>query len=360
MRAAVWTSTDRPLEVMDLDLVAVGPGMVKVRLAASGVCHTDLSIARGNLDHPAPAVIGHEGAGVVEEIGDGVTAVQPGDHVVLSWIAQCGACYPCRRGQGHVCEAYPRGQAPTPFRLGDEHVHQMMTTGTFSEVTIVPEGGAVRIDHDVPLHLAALIGCGVLTGAGAALNTASIVEGDRVAVFGCGGVGLNTIQGARIAGAGTIVAVDTNPAKLELGRRFGATHLVNAADADAVDALRDLTGGRGVDVAFEVIGNATTVAQALAATRRAGQTVLVGVTPDHVTLPLNLLGFVRSAIELRACYYGSANVRVDVPRLLELWRSGDLLLDELVTDEITLDGIEDAFAAIEAGTATRSVIRYDR
>ncbi len=340
-------------------MAAVGPAQVKVRLVASGVCHTDLSIARGNLSHPAPAVLGHEGAGIVEEVGLGVTSVQPGDHVVLSWIAQCGHCYACSRGQGHVCEAYPRGTVPTPFRRGGEPVHQMMTTGTFAEVTIVPEGGVVRIADDVPLHLAALVGCGVLTGAGAALSTASIRQGDRVAVFGCGGVGLNTVQGARIAGAETIIAVDTNPAKLSTARRFGATDTVDAGALDPLDALRELSGGRGVDVAFEVVGQGATVEQAMAGTRRGGQIVLVGVAPDHVTIPLNLLGFVRSAVELRACYYGSANVRDDVPRLLSLWRSGDLLLEELVSEVISLGQIEQAFAAIMAGTATRSVIRYE-
>jgi S-(hydroxymethyl)glutathione dehydrogenase / alcohol dehydrogenase len=359
MRAALWTATDRPLEIVDdLELVPLDGGQVKVRLAASGVCHTDLSIARGNLLHPMPAVLGHEGAGIVEEVGTGVTSVKPGDHVVLSWIAQCGRCYPCLRGQGNVCEAYPRGTVPSPFRRAGETVHQMMTTGTFAEITIVPEGGVVKIDDDVPLHLAALIGCGVLTGAGAALNTATIVGGDRVAVFGCGGVGLNAIQGASIAGASTLIAVDTNPAKLELATTFGATHLVDAADVDPVQAIKDLTDGRGADVTIEVVGVQATVEQALASTRRAGQCVVVGAAPDHVHVPLQVIGFVRSAVELRACYYGSANVRDDVPKLLGLWRSGALLLDELVSAEITLDDVESAFASIDAGTVTRSVIRY--
>lgn len=360
MRAAVWTATDWPLEVQELDLAPTEPTQVVVRLAASGVCHTDLSIARGAVAHPMPAVLGHEGAGVVEEVGSAVTSVRPGDHVVLSWIAQCGRCYPCVRGQGHVCEAYPRGAVPTPFRRGGEHVHQMMTTGTFAEVTVVPEAGVVRIDDDVPLHLAALLGCGVLTGAGAALNTATIRPGDRVAVFGCGGVGLNAIQGARIAGAGMIAAVDLNPAKLELGRRFGATDVVPAADVDPVEALRELTDGRGVDVAIEVIGSPVTTRQALRSTRRAGQTVVVGVGEGAAAVDIPLTPFVRSAVELRACYYGSSNVRFEVPRLLGLWRTGALLLEELVTAEISLDQVEQAFAAIEAGTATRSLIRYDR
>jgi S-(hydroxymethyl)glutathione dehydrogenase/alcohol dehydrogenase len=192
------------------------------------------------------------------------------------------------------------------------------------------------------------------------LSTATIQRGDRVAVFGCGGVGLNTVQGARIAGAETIIAVDTNSAKLESARRFGATDLVDAGGVDSVEVLRQMTAGRGVDVAFEVVGREATVRQALASTRRAGQTVLVGVPRDDVNLALNVTGFVRSAVELRACYYGSANVRDEVPRLLALWRSGDLLLEELVSAEIGLDEIEQAFADIDAGTATRSLIRYDR
>ncbi len=358
VRAAVWTAADLPMEIVELDLVALQPGQVRVRLAASGVCHTDLSIARGNLAHRAPAVLGHEGAGIVEDVGPGVTSVRSGDHVVLSWIAQCGRCYSCVRGQGQVCEAFPRGSVPSPFTHNGHEVHQMMTTGTFAEVTIVPEGGVVRIDDDVPLHLAALIGCGVLTGAGAALNTASIHAGDRVAVFGCGGVGLNAIQGARIAGASTIIAVDTNATKFPLAQRFGATHVVDASITDPVVAIRELTAGRGADVVVEAVGVATTVEQAIAATRRGGQAVVVGAAPDQVSIPLNVLGFIRSSIQLLGCYYGGSTVRRDVPRLVDLWRSGALLLDDLVSAEIELHQIEDAFAAIEAGTVTRSVIRY--
>lgn len=365
-RAAVCRGLNQPLEVLSLDLAAPKAGEIEVRMAASGVCHSDLSVQNGTLFGAYPLVLGHEGAGIVESVGDGVTDFEVGDHVVLSWVPQCGECFFCRKGQGYLCELGMIGMATgglldgtSRFTLDGQPVMQMACTGTFAERVVVPTIGAVKIDRDVPLEVAALIGCGVLTGAGAALNTADIAEGDAVAVVGCGGVGLNTIQGAAIAGATTIIAVDMFPAKLDLARDLGATHVVNAADGDPVAAVLELTEGRGVDVAFEVIGLKATIDQTIAMTRRGGEAVLVGVPRMEVMLETPaFFNVVLAAKTIKGCWYGSSNVHAEVPRLLGYYKEGRLKLDELITRRISLDEVNDAFRALEAGEVARTVINY--
>ena len=366
-RAAVLTEIGQPLEIHDdIEVEAPHAGEVQIRIAASGVCHSDLSTLNGTLMSPLPVVLGHEGAGVVEAVGEGVASVQPGDHVVISWVPTCGQCYYCRHDQGFLCErsgvtlaAATLLDGTTRFSRGGSPVHQMASSGTFAEVTIVPEIGTVKIPPDLDLKVAALIGCGVLTGVGAAMNTATIKPGDTVAVLGCGGVGLNVIQGARIKGAGEIIAIDMNETKLELARQFGATATVNASTVNAVGAVMDLTAQRGADVAFEVIGLAATIEQALRMSRRGGETVLVGVPSMDVMVELPaFLGVVLSSKTIKGCWYGSSNVQRDVPKLIELYRSGELLLDELISRTITLDQVNEAFDAMEAGEVARSVIQY--
>ena len=283
-KAAILTGLDQPLEIHDVDLESPHAGEVRVRMAASGVCHSDLSVQNGTLMGVPPIVLGHEGAGIVEEVGEGVTSVKPGDHVVISWVPQCGDCYHCERDQGHLCKAADQALATgglldgTPrFKLNDANVGQMAASGTFSEVSVIPESGAVKIPDDVDMKVAALIGCGVLTGVGAALNTADIKKGDTVAVVGCGGVGLNVIQGARIKGAGEIIAIDMNETKLQMAKEFGATATINASQGDPVSQVMSMTDERGADVAFEVIGLGPTIDQAITMTRRGGQAILVGV-----------------------------------------------------------------------------------
>jgi S-(hydroxymethyl)glutathione dehydrogenase/alcohol dehydrogenase len=368
-RAAVLTATGRPLEIRDdVEVEAPRAGEVKVRMAAAGVCHTDLSMSDGTVMAPTPIVLGHEGAGVVEEVGEGVTRVQPGDHVVISWVPQCGECFFCRRRQGHLCERASAAIASgglldgtTRFTSRGAPLHQMSAAGTFSEVTVLPESGAVKVDDDLDLGLAALLGCGVLTGVGAATRTARIAPGDTVAVLGCGGVGLNVIQGARIAGANQIVAVDANPAKLEVAERFGATATVDASAGDAVSAVMRLTGQRGADVAFEVIGLPQTIDQAVAMTRRGGQAVLVGIARMDTMLSVPaFLGVVLAAKTITGSWYGSSNVVEDVPALVDLYRKGQLELSGLVSRTIALDDVNAAFDALRAGQVTRSVIRFDR
>ena len=251
-KAAILTGLDQPLEIHDVELDEPHAGEVKVRMAASGVCHSDLSVQNGTLMGVSPIVLGHEGAGIIEEVGEGVTDLKPGDHVVISWVPQCGECYFCSRGQHQLCQAADASLASgglldgTPrFRWNDAPLSQMAASGTFSEMSVIPESGAVKIPDDIDMKVAALIGCGVLTGVGAALNTANINKGDTVAVVGCGGVGLNVIQGARIAGADQIIAIDMNETKLGLAKQFGATTTVNAAETNAVSAVMELTGQRG-------------------------------------------------------------------------------------------------------------------
>src|SRR3954447_21306358 len=274
-KAAVCAGLNQPLEIRDLDLAPPKAGEVLVRMGASGVCHSDLSIQNGTLFGAFPIVLGHEGAGVIEAVGDGDEDIAVGDHVVISWVPQCGTCFFCERGQAFLCEAGANAMmsgglldGTTRFSSDGEPVLQMACSGTFAERSVVPAIGVVKIPDDIPLDIAALIGCGVLTGVGAALNTADIHPGDTVAVIGCGGVGLNVIQGARIAGASEIIAVDLVPTKLSMAREFGATQTVCAAECDPVAAVLELTGQHGVDVAFEVIGLRQTIEQTITMTRR--------------------------------------------------------------------------------------------
>jgi NDMA-dependent alcohol dehydrogenase len=366
-KAAVLTGIDQPLEIRDdVEVESPRAGEVSIRMAASGVCHSDLSMQNGTMMAPCPIVLGHEGAGVVEEIGEGVTNLSPGDHVVISWVPQCGECFFCQRDQGYLCEvantAIVTGgllDGTTRFTSRGEPLRQMAASGTFAEETVIPAIGAVKIPQDFDLKLAALIGCGVLTGTGAALNTARIRKGDTVAVVGCGGVGLNVIQGARIAGARDIIAVDMNETKLQMAKDFGATASVNAAQADPVGQVMEMTGQRGADVSFEVIGLQETIDQTINMARRGGQAILVGVPrmDAMVQLPA-FFGVVFQEKTIKGCWYGSSNVQRDVPKLVDLYRKGDLKLDELISRTISLEQVNEAFDAMKTGEVARSVISY--
>jgi len=365
-KAAVCRELNEPLSIEEVDLEAPKAGEVKVKMGASGVCHSDLSVQNGTLFGSYPIVLGHEGAGVIEEIGEGVEGLAPGDHVVISWVPQCGHCYFCQHGQGYLCEAGAAGMATgglldgTPrFSKDGTPIMQMACTGTFSEAVVIPAIGAVKIPNDVPLDIAALIGCGVLTGVGAAVNTADIKAGDTVVVVGCGGVGLNVIQGAVIAGATRVIAVDMLENKLKMAEQFGATDLVNAGEGDPVAKVLELTEGRGADVAFEVIGLKATIDQTINMTRRGGEAVLVGVPKMEVMLELPaFFSVVLMAKTIKGCWYGSSNVQEDVPKLVGWYREGKLKLDELISRRIELADVNDAFRAMEAGEVARSVIQY--
>lgn len=366
-KASVLPGVDEKMELRDVDLDSPHAGEVRVKMAASGVCHSDLSVQNGTIMTPTPCVLGHEGAGVITEVGEGVENLSEGDHVVLSFVPQCGECFFCRRGQGQLCELANAALVSgglldgTPrFSYEGSPLFQMSACGTFSDETVSPAIGAVKIDPDMPLKQAALIGCGVLTGVGAAQNTANIREGDTVAVLGCGGVGLNVIQGAKLAGADRIIGIDMVEGKLDLARKFGATETVNAGDVDAVGGVMELTQQRGADVAFEVIGLKPTIEQVINMTRRGGQAILVGVPKMDVMVEVPaFLGLVVAEKTVKGCWYGSSNVHEDIPKLVSLYQDGKLMLDELISREIDNGQVNEAFEAMEKGEVARSVIVYD-
>ena len=365
-KAAICTAVDSPLEITDVDLDSPKAGEVRVRLGASGVCHSDLSVRNGTLLQMLPAVLGHEGAGVVEEVGDGVDNLAVGDHVVISWIPQCGECPACERGNSVLCDAgsvamFSGGMldGTSRFSRDGQALFQMAGTGTFTQETIVPAIGAVKIDKDVPLASAALIGCGVLTGYGAATNTADIRPGDSVAVVGVGGVGLNVIQGAKYKGAEQIIAVDMSDGKLQTAQKFGATDLVNAGDGDPVSKVMELTGQRGAHVAFEVIGKKETIDQTIMMTGRGGEAVIVGVPDAETDIVINAaMGLIFGSKAIKGSLYGDSSVHTDVPELVRRYKDGQLMLDELVSHEIKLEDVNKAMDDMHSGEVSRSVIVY--
>jgi S-(hydroxymethyl)glutathione dehydrogenase/alcohol dehydrogenase len=364
-RAAVLRDYDAPLRVEEIALDDPEPGEVVVRLAASGVCHSDLHMIDSTFKMPLPAVLGHEGAGIVERVSPQVQSVAPGDHVVLAWIPSCGRCRYCASGRPGLCtdrQGVERRGGSERLRLHDAEGHglrQLLDTAAFAEHVLVREEGVIAIDRDVPLEMAALVGCAVLTGVGAVARTARVEPGSTVAVFGTGGVGLNVIQGAVLAGAARIIAVDLRPEALELARRFGATDTLDASDpqvGDPARAVRRLTGG-GADYSFEAVGLPATIAQAWESLAPGGRAVVVGLTPQRsqVTLRADFL----SEKALLGCIFGSSIPRVDVPRALSLYRSGRLKLDELVTRRYPLDAVNEALDALRAGDAGRGILVYD-
>ncbi|MBK5288248.1 MAG: Zn-dependent alcohol dehydrogenase [Acidimicrobiia bacterium] len=366
-KAAVANAVGSPLEIVDIDVADPKAGEIRIQMGASGVCHSDLSVVNGVLPIALPAILGHEGAGTITQLGEGVDNLSIGDHVVVSWVPQCGACYYCEHDQGELCEAgsmasMSGGLLDMTSRASRDGVpiSVMAASGTFAEEAVIPAIGAVKIDPSIPLTAGALIGCGVLTGFGAAVNTASIRKGDTVAVIGCGGVGLNVIQGAKHAGAERIIAVDMVDGKLQTAQKFGATDLVNpSTDGDAVAKVMELSGGRGADVAFEVIGLGATIEQALQMTRRGGQAVIVGVPSFDTMLTINpAMDLLVSEKQIRGCWYGGSNVHRDVPMLAGLYQSGELMLDELMSAQISLDQVNEALDNMGSGEIARSVIVY--
>jgi S-(hydroxymethyl)glutathione dehydrogenase/alcohol dehydrogenase len=366
IRAAVLREINRPLEIEELEIAEPGAGEVMVRLAASGTCHSDLHCINGEwAETRLPIVLGHEGAGEVVAVGPGVERVGVGDRVALSWLPSCGRCRQCFAGRPQLCEMaletvhenlMPDGTSR--LRSGDEMVSSMLTVGSLGEYTVVPENGAIRIDDSVPLDLAAVVGCAVATGVGAVLNTARLEAGRSAAVVGCGGVGISVVQGCMAMAADPLIAIDANPEKLALAARLGATHTVDAASVDAVEAVREITGG-GVDYAFEAIGLKTTIEQAIAMLGPAGTAVLVGMPPDGTTAEIDPMTVTSFEQRILGCIYGSCNPPVDFPRILGLHRRGRLDLDSVVTRRIRLEDVNEAFDAMAAGEGVRTVVVYE-
>jgi Zn-dependent alcohol dehydrogenase len=362
VKAAVLYRTGEALQVEDVALAAPHAGEVRVRVAAAGVCHSDYHVVSGDLPANLPIVLGHEGAGVVEEVGAGTTGLRPGDHVVLLFRAGCGRCEFCSRGRPALCPVM-RAVASTG-RMADgtsrlsrngAELRHFMGLSCFAEQIVCDERAALRIPDDVPLPVAAVVGCAVMTGVGAVINTARIEPGSTVLVIGCGGVGLCAVMGAVVAGAARIVAADVNPSKLELATSFGATDVVDASTEDVVEAVQELTGG-GVDYAFEVIGRPESVTQAVRSARVGGTAVAVGIAPDGTSAQVGLQDLVRQEKTLKGSIYGSTRPQTDFPRLFDLYRRGRLPLDRLVSREWPLDQVNEAYAALLAGTVARSVL----
>ena len=360
MKAAVMHAIGESLRIEDVRIDDPGPHEVVVRTAATGVCHSDLHILEGSLPSALPTVLGHEPAGVVEAVGAEVRHVGPGDHVIGCLSAFCGTCEYCVGGRPYLCEGAATMRRPDePPRLAKngEAITQFAHLSAFAERMLVHENALVRIRRDVPLDRVALIGCGVTTGLGAVFNRARVRAGQSAAVIGCGGIGLSVVQGCRIAGAGRIVAVDTVAWKLDLARRLGATDVVNAAEGNPVPPVVEMTSG-GVDYAFEAIGSPATVRQAVRMTRKGGTTVMIGVVPAGTSVELPGADIVLREKTLLGCMMGSNRFRTDMPRYVELYRSGQLRLDEMISARLPLERVNDAFEAMRRGTAARSVIVF--
>ena len=365
MRAAVLAAPRREFEIGEVELEPPHADEVLVRIAATGLCGSDLNALDGKRALvPFPAVLGHEAAGVVHEIGEGVGRVDVGDHVVLSILPSCGRCAACLDGRPNHCQTAAAAMREGALLDGSSRLsargrglHHFLAVSSFAEWAVVPESAVTAIDPIMPLDRAALIGCGVLTGFGAVRNTARVPAGARVAVFGCGGVGLSAIQGARIAGAATIVAIDVQPGKLSLARALGATAVVDGQVCDVVEAVRGATDG-GVDYAFEAAGRQETIAQAWASLAVGGQLVIIGLLASGASLTLDADPLLEEK-RLAGCYLGSASPTRDVPELVSLYLDGRLLLDELITRRLALTELDDAFARLRAGTEARQVVVFD-
>jgi S-(hydroxymethyl)glutathione dehydrogenase/alcohol dehydrogenase len=355
MKAAVVREVNAPIEIVEAQPGAVGNNQVKVKVAAAGVCHSDLSVQNGTIPWMFPAILGHEGAGVVTEVGEGVDSPQVGDHIIFNWIPFCGECQFCKRGETWLCgNGYAAGIVPAAIDGG--MAFPMAGAGTFAEEAVVHKSAAIKIPDDVPLDVAALVGCGVTTGVGAALNTAKVEKGSSVVVIGCGGVGMNVIQGAKIAGASVIVAVDRFENKAEEAKRFGATH---ATTPEGLDSLKnELTGGEGFDYGFEVIGLSQTIRSAFDNTRKGGTTVVVGVGRAEDSVTFSPLEFLMKEPKILGCMYGSSPVEKDYQRILDHWKKGELDLEGLISKHIALEDIPSAFEAMERGEVIRSVINF--
>ncbi|MFJ9812222.1 Zn-dependent alcohol dehydrogenase [Streptomyces sp. NPDC101158] len=358
IRAAVLPAVGSPLEITGIELPEPGPGQVRIRLAAAGVCHSDLSLSNGTMRVPVPAVLGHEGAGTVVSVGEGVTHVAPGDGVVLNWAPSCGTCHPCTLGEVWLCVNALAGSANVYARTeGGTELRPGLNVAAFAEETVVAANCVLPVPDGVPLTDAALLGCAVLTGWGAVHHSARVREGETVAVFGVGGVGLATLQAARIAGASTIVAVDVSPEKEALARAAGATEYVVASDATAKD-IRKLTGGHGADVSVECVGRAATIRAAWDATRRGGRTTVVGIGGKEQQVTFHALEIFHWGRTLSGCVYGNSDPAKDLPVLAEHIRAGRLDLSALVTERITLEGIPGAFDNMLAGKGGRALVVF--
>ncbi|HLL79655.1 MAG TPA: Zn-dependent alcohol dehydrogenase [Ktedonobacteraceae bacterium] len=364
-RTAILYAPGEAIRVEEIELDPPKEHEVQVRLVAAGICHSDYHIVSGELPSYLPLALGHEGAGIVEEVGPNVTNCKPGDHVVLTFIPSCGHCRYCTSGHTNLCNMGANilmgSQLDGTFRMHSESadVGQMCVISTFSERTVVPDASVVKIEDYYPLNRAVLVGCGVPTGVGAVIHRAKIEPGSTVMVIGCGGIGMNAVQGAAIAGARMIIAVDKVDFKLEKAKEFGATHTINSTREDPVQISKDLTWGEGVDYAFEAIATPATIGQAYACLGKNGTVVVIGLTPYTAeSIPIPPLDLVLFQKSIMGTIYGDSQPRNDIPNLLKMYHAGKLKLDELVTRTYTLDRVNEAYADMLAGKNIRGVIEF--
>jgi S-(hydroxymethyl)glutathione dehydrogenase / alcohol dehydrogenase len=357
MKAAVLWERRTPLKIEEIDLADLQPGEARVKVLASGVCHSDLHHINRETPFKPPLVLGHEGAGIVEAVADGVTSVKPGDRVVIMFGSKCGTCHYCHSGEDYLCTT-PIPDHPRFIRNGDRF-SQLLGVGSFAEYVNVTASNLVPVPEEVPIECAALLACGVTTGLGAVSNTAGVEPGSNVAVIGVGGVGMNVVQGAYLAGATRVIAVDIVERKLELAQQFGATHLINSTEEDPVQAIRDLTHGRGADYVFEVIGRPETIKQAYDAARNGGTAVVVGFGAADEEVSFNLADLMKTGKAIQGCFYGSVRPHMDVPRYIDLYLNGRIKIDQLISRRFKLEQINEAFDAMKAGEVARGVIMYE-
>ena len=361
MKAAVLYDYHQSLSVEEVELDPPKAHEVHVRVGAAGICRSDLHFMHGHQRIQLPAVLGHEGAGTVLDVGEGVTRVAPGDRVILTFVPNCGRCHFCMTGRANLCDAHgATGPAmfdgTTRLHKGGQRLAHMGKVACFAQEAVVPESGCIPVSDDLPLTHAALIGCSVTTGVGAAVFTAGVRPGSAVAVVGAGGVGLNVIQGARLMGATTVIAVDIQESKLEFAAMFGATHTVNPTVQDPVESVRRITDGLGADYTFEVFGSTETVEVAFEAARKGGDVVVVGLAPVGETAAIPASDLARQEKTIKGCYYGSARPHVDMPTMVDLYRSGKINIDDLVARQYDLDDINKAYEDLERGEVGRGVI----
>jgi S-(hydroxymethyl)glutathione dehydrogenase/alcohol dehydrogenase len=357
-RGAILRTIGKPLELNEIQLKPIAADQVRVRIAASGVCHSDLSQATGALPAGTPTVLGHEGAGVIEDVGSEVHHVKVGDHVVIAWVAACGHCWFCTRGEVHLCRNSIADSYSMPYATDAAGTSLFTSVGvsSFATATNCLGRAVVPINPDIPLEIASLIGCGVSTGAGAALNTTPVQHGDSVAVIGLGGVGLAAVMASSVRGAAEIIAVDPVPSRREVALELGATHAVDPAESDAAKQIRSFTGKRGADIVFEAVGRSSTIETAIAATRRGGTACVVGAALPEDTVALSAYDLFMNGKTLVGCQYGSVVPARDFPLLLNLWRAGRLPLERLITRRVRLDEVNEAFDDLTNGVGIRTVI----
>jgi S-(hydroxymethyl)glutathione dehydrogenase/alcohol dehydrogenase len=359
MRAAILHAANQPMTIEDVDIAKPKAREVLVRTSYAGLCHSDLHFIDGLYPTPVPIVLGHESAGIIEAVGSDVTYVKPGDHVVTCLSVFCGHCSQCATGHPNLCEDTEVKLLPGAARRlswKGQVVNQFANLSSFAELMLVHENAVVKIREDMPLDKAALIGCGVITGAGAVFNTAKVEPGTDVAVIGCGGVGLSAVNGAALAGAGRIIAIDTLQSKLELATKLGATHTINASNVDPVEMVRELTGG-GVHYSFEALGMKKTAEQCFKMLRSGGTATIIGMIPYGVKIELHGYDFLRER-KIQGSSMGSNRFRVDMPRLIEFYRQGKLHLDHLISGTIKFDQINEGFDALRTGAPVRQVIDF--